>query len=213
MTSMVMPRYVCILFLFVFSLSTPPVATSWSTTPRPLLEGQILKNKKMNRLRQRKSVSSSPSYMMYTHILGSISWKYISRTKCSTRRKVERLSVYSYPNCDVHTVRCARYVRPINAKLKGSYVPPPGVCFVVYDVCFFCVQAVDMWSLGVIFYTLIGGYHPFHDERQTRLFRRIRDGSFMFHEELWDGVSGQAKVCVSRAAAGLVVSAGGTYDM
>lgn len=60
----------------------------------------------------------------------------------------------------------------------------------------FSVQAVDMWSLGVMFYTLLGGYHPFHDERQPRLFRRIRDGSYMFHDELWDSTSDQAKVCV-----------------
>lgn len=53
-----------------------------------------------------------------------------------------------------------------------------------------------MWSLGVLFYTLLGGYHPFHDERQPRLFRRIRDGSYMFHEELWDSTSDQAKVCL-----------------
>lgn len=67
------------------------------------------------------------------------------------------------------------------------FVPRARVCY---------LKAVDMWSLGVIFYTLIGGYHPFHDERQTRLFRRIRDGSFLFHEELWGCVSDQAKVCV-----------------
>lgn len=58
-----------------------------------------------------------------------------------------------------------------------------------------------MWSLGVIFYTLLGGYHPFHDERQPRLFRRIRDGSFMFHDELWHSTSDQAKVCLSVASA------------
>lgn len=57
-------------------------------------------------------------------------------------------------------------------------------------------QAIDMWSMGVIFYTLLGGYHPFHDERQPRLFRRIRDGSFVFHDELWDSTSDQAKVRV-----------------
>ncbi|CAM9657996.1 unnamed protein product, partial [Hapterophycus canaliculatus] len=55
-----------------------------------------------------------------------------------------------------------------------------------------------MWSMGVIFYTLLGGYHPFHDERQPRLFRRIRDGSFVFHDELWDSTSDQAKDFVGR---------------
>ncbi|CAM9232170.1 unnamed protein product [Ectocarpus fasciculatus] len=58
--------------------------------------------------------------------------------------------------------------------------------------------AVDMWSMGVIFYTLLGGYHPFHDERQPRLFRRIRDGSFVFHDELWSNTSDQAKDFVRR---------------
>lgn len=64
-------------------------------------------------------------------------------------------------------------------------------------------QSVDMWSVGVIIYTLLGGYPPFHDENQTRLFRRIKAGSFKFHEEYWSNTSVEAKVCwrVCRAAA------------
>lgn len=52
---------------------------------------------------------------------------------------------------------------------------------------------VDMWSIGVIIYTLLGGYPPFHDENQTRLFRRIKAGSFKFHDEYWSNTSDHAK--------------------
>lgn len=51
-----------------------------------------------------------------------------------------------------------------------------------------------MWSVGVIIYTLLGGYPPFHDENQTRLFRRIKAGSFRFHDEYWADISDEAKV-------------------
>lgn len=57
-----------------------------------------------------------------------------------------------------------------------------------------CLQSVDMWSIGVIIYTLLGGYPPFHDENQTRLFRRIKAGSFRFHDEYWSDISAEAKV-------------------
>ncbi|CAN0251262.1 unnamed protein product, partial [Scytosiphon promiscuus] len=50
-----------------------------------------------------------------------------------------------------------------------------------------------MWSVGVIIYTLLGGYPPFHDENQTRLFRRIKAGSFKFHDEYWSSTSAEAK--------------------
>ncbi|CAM9817699.1 unnamed protein product, partial [Ectocarpus sp. 13 AM-2016] len=53
--------------------------------------------------------------------------------------------------------------------------------------------SVDMWSVGVIIYTLLGGYPPFHDENQTRLFRRIKAGSFKFHDEYWSNTSLEAK--------------------
>lgn len=54
-----------------------------------------------------------------------------------------------------------------------------------------------MWSVGVIIYILLGGYHPFHDERHPRLLRRIRSGSFKFHDEYWQDTSDMAKVRVA----------------
>lgn len=56
------------------------------------------------------------------------------------------------------------------------------------------VQSVDMWSIGVIIYILLGGYPPFHDENQTRLFRKIKAGNFKFHSEYWGPISSDAKV-------------------
>ena len=54
-------------------------------------------------------------------------------------------------------------------------------------------KAVDMWSIGVITYILLGGYPPFHDDNQKALFRKIKKGEFEFHEEYWGGVSDEAK--------------------
>lgn len=51
-----------------------------------------------------------------------------------------------------------------------------------------------MWSIGVIIYILLGGYPPFHDENQTRLFRKIKAGNFKFHPEYWQSISNEAKV-------------------
>lgn len=54
-------------------------------------------------------------------------------------------------------------------------------------------KAVDMWSLGVITYTLLCGYSPFRSETLAELVEECRSGRIIFHERYWKDVSKDAK--------------------
>jgi len=68
-----------------------------------------------------------------------------------------------------------------------GYVAPEILEGMAYDT------KVDMWSVGVILYILLGGYPPFIEKNQRDLFRKIRKGEYEFHEEYWGAVSQDAK--------------------
>lgn len=54
-------------------------------------------------------------------------------------------------------------------------------------------KAVDMWSLGVITYTLLCGYSPFRSENLADLVDECKSGRIVFHERYWKDVSKDAK--------------------
>jgi calcium/calmodulin-dependent protein kinase I len=54
-------------------------------------------------------------------------------------------------------------------------------------------KPVDMWSLGVITYTLLCGYSPFRSENMGDLIEECRNEKVTFHPRYWSDVSEDAK--------------------
>jgi len=58
-------------------------------------------------------------------------------------------------------------------------------------------KGVDMWSLGVIMYTLLCGFPPFYSDDDEVLLELIRDGEYDFPEPYWTSISDTAKDLVT----------------
>lgn len=54
-------------------------------------------------------------------------------------------------------------------------------------------KPVDMWSMGVITYTLLCGYSPFRSENLPDLIEECKNGRVIYHERYWKEVSKSAK--------------------
>ncbi|KAJ8604282.1 hypothetical protein CTAYLR_002492 [Chrysophaeum taylorii] len=57
---------------------------------------------------------------------------------------------------------------------------------------------VDMWSVGVLTFVLLGGYPPFHNDNQKELFRRIKHADFQFDPQYWNVVTDDAKDFITK---------------
>ncbi|KAG0329972.1 hypothetical protein BGZ99_009416 [Dissophora globulifera] len=63
-------------------------------------------------------------------------------------------------------------------------------------------KPVDMWSIGIITYTLLCGYAPFQAENDQQLVQEIARCNVVFHERYWRDVSVEARdfiKCLLRA--------------
>ena len=73
-----------------------------------------------------------------------------------------------------------------------SYVAPEVLLQKPYD------KAVDVWSLGIILFLLLGGALPFDDDEDREIARQTIYEKVDFSYKTWDVVSSQAKDLITK---------------
>ncbi|KAG2177907.1 hypothetical protein INT43_003154 [Umbelopsis isabellina] len=91
--------------------------------------------------------------------------------------------------CDFGIAKTVEDAATVMTTLCGSpgYVAPEVLLRKGYG------KAVDMWSLGVITYTLLCGYQPFQGEDQAEVLSQITAAHVEFHDRYWRNVTPEAK--------------------
>lgn len=62
----------------------------------------------------------------------------------------------------------------------------------------YCTQACDLWSCGVMMYTCLVGFPPFHGATDFEIIKKIRAAEYSFDHVHWNSISEDAKDLIKK---------------
>lgn len=114
--------------------------------------------------------------------------------------KTEHISYFQDVEIKLADFGMAGFISPETDSLRGrcgtpGYVAPEILKAQIRDSY---PSNVDMFSIGVVAYTLLCGYEPFYGQNDRDLIHSNRKANYEFHLPEWKDVSNEAKDLVSK---------------
>ena len=160
-----------------------------------------------DRLSSRKQYTEKDARELALHLLQTVHFLH-SRPTVIVHRDLKPENLLLLDSADDTSILLAdfgfaRHLEP-NEKATTrcgtpAYVAPEVLLGLPYTT------TVDLWSIGCLLYMLVAGYSPFQAPHHRDLFRKIRAGDFVFHDQQWRNVSLPAKQLIAHL---LTVNAG-----
>eukprot|EP00438_Fugacium_kawagutii_P030375 Skav226472 [mRNA] locus=scaffold4441:25779:38350:- [translate_table: standard] len=87
--------------------------------------------------------------------------------------------------------KCFELNQPMSTKAGTPYYVAPQVLSGKYDC------TCDIWSCGVIMYTMLCGYPPFYGKTDQEVLSKVRKGMYQFEPKYWRHISQDAKKLIT----------------